>query len=139
MMSLTSIPFFDQCLPFNLKFLYDVLRNATERVNLFQAFALILLSLYFLHTLHLVFIHPLRNVPGPRLAKCSQIWRNYRYFRGTWHSDLLKLHRQYGPVVRVAPNEISFVDEAALKSLYGHGKQSQKARAPPASPCWDIG
>ena len=73
-------------------------------------------------------LHPLRNVPGPFLAKFSQSWRNIRYFRGSWHEDIVQLHRQYGDVVRIAPNEISFVNVAALKELYGHGKQVLKVR-----------
>ncbi|KAJ9245288.1 hypothetical protein DTO169E5_1155 [Paecilomyces variotii] len=71
--------------------------------------------------------HSLRKVPGPALASISQIWRNIRYFRGTWHDDVVSLHQQYGKVVRIAPNEVSFVDAAALKSLYGMGKTSQKS------------
>lgn len=138
-MSQTSIPFFDLSLSFNIKLLYGVLRNAIRHASLLQTLILTFLSLYFMHAIYLVFIHPLRNVPGPRIAKFSQAWRNFRYFRGTWHSDVLNLHRQYGPVVRIAPNEVSFVDEVALKSLYGHGKQIQKARSPPISPFRNVG
>lgn len=37
-----------------------------------------------------------------------------------WHDDILELHERYGPVVRIAPNEVSFVDKAALVQVYGH-------------------
>ena len=77
-------------------------------------------------TLYCLFFHPLRNVPGPFLAKVSQLWRNYRYFRGTWHDDAIDIHEKYGRLVRIAPNEVSFVDEHGLKALYGHGKQIKK-------------
>lgn len=73
-----------------------------------------------------IFLHPLHKVPGPFLARFSQLWRNIRYFRGTWLDDVVHLHEEYGPVVRIAPNEVSFVDKAALKTLYGHGQPSQK-------------
>jgi cytochrome P450 len=33
-----------------------------------------------------------------------------------------QLHLKYGPVVRVAPNELSFVEAQAWKDVYGHGK-----------------
>ncbi|OAL33084.1 hypothetical protein AYO20_07566 [Fonsecaea nubica] len=36
------------------------------------------------------------------------------------------LHRNYGRVVRVAPNELSIVDENPMKLLYGHGHNSTK-------------
>ncbi|KAF1956096.1 cytochrome P450 [Byssothecium circinans] len=51
------------------------------------------------------FFHPLRNVPGPFLAKFTELWRTRRYFLGQWHDDIVELHREYGPVVRIAPNE----------------------------------
>lgn len=34
--------------------------------------------------------------------------------------DKLELHKRYGPVVRVAPWELSYTDSAALKPIYGH-------------------
>jgi hypothetical protein len=75
--------------------------------------------------------HPLRKVPGPRLASVTGLWRTARYFRGSWLDDVVGLHRTYGPVVHIAPNEISFVDEPALKELYGHGKASVKVSMSP--------
>ncbi|KAF2996528.1 hypothetical protein E8E14_000801 [Neopestalotiopsis sp. 37M] len=79
-----------------------------------------------LKALYNIFLHPLGKIPGPFVAKFSQSWRNYKYLRGTWHNDCLELHAKYGNVVRIAPNEVSFVDEAGLKSIYGHGKQILK-------------
>lgn len=34
--------------------------------------------------------------------------------------ELLELHRRYGPVVRIAPNELSYNNEEAWRSIYGH-------------------
>ncbi|EXJ54841.1 uncharacterized protein A1O5_12907 [Cladophialophora psammophila CBS 110553] len=70
--------------------------------------------------------HPLARIPGPTLAAVTGNWRNYHYFAGTWHKDILDLHRRYGRVVRIAPNEVSVVDAAALKQLYGHGTSAIK-------------
>ncbi|KAH7116309.1 hypothetical protein EDB81DRAFT_610578, partial [Dactylonectria macrodidyma] len=86
-------------------------------------------GLFCLDVLYNIFLHPLSSVPGPFLAKFSQAWRNHKYFRGSWHDDTLELHRRYGNVVRIAPGEVSFVDEHALKSLYGHGKHVLKVSA----------
>ncbi|KAF2247826.1 hypothetical protein BU26DRAFT_386762, partial [Trematosphaeria pertusa] len=76
------------------------------------------IALWVVNNLYQCYLHPLRGVPGPFLAKFSQAWRNIRYFRGSWHDDILGLHQKYGNVVRIAPNEISFVDAGALKKLY---------------------
>lgn len=35
--------------------------------------------------------------------------------------ELYNAHEKYGPVVRVAPNMLSFNTATALKSIYGHG------------------
>lgn len=86
----------------------------------------ICLIFWLVGVIHNVFFHPLRHVPGPKLAKISQAWRNYRYVRGTWHDDVLELHQRYGNIVRIAPKEVSFVDAGALKNLYGHGTKAVK-------------
>jgi len=70
--------------------------------------------------------HPLRGVPGPFLGKITELWRTKRYFQGTWHKDILELHRQYGPLVRLSPNEVSLCDENALDLLYSTASQSLK-------------
>jgi len=37
---------------------------------------------------------------------------------GYLHRDLLDLHNQYGPVVRIAPDELSYIDPQAWKDIY---------------------
>jgi cytochrome P450 len=39
---------------------------------------------------------------------------------GDWIFQVLAMHEKYGPVVRVAPDELSFIDSAAWKDIYGH-------------------
>jgi len=70
--------------------------------------------LYLLQIIYYLFLHPLHNVPGPFLARFSGMWKHIRYFRSSWHIDTLELHERYGPVARIAPNEVSFVDPRAL-------------------------
>lgn len=108
-------------LPEMTKVYLHVAERPTVAVGLVTLAAYILLE-----TIYNLFFHPLRNIPGPFFAKLGQSWRNYKYFRGTWHDDCLKLHNQYGNVVRIAPNEISFVDEQGLESLYSHGRRVVK-------------
>ncbi|GJN78228.1 isotrichodermin C-15 hydroxylase [Purpureocillium lilacinum] len=72
------------------------------------AFALSLLYLY-VRALYLVFFHPLSRIPGPKYAACSRL----PYVRNQLRGDLVKwlhsLHQQYGDVVRIAPDEVSFI------------------------------
>jgi len=89
--------------------------------------SLVLLSIYvILLVVYRLFFHPLAKLPGPLLARCSTLWQNYHYLRGTWHDDIRILHEIYGPVVRISHYEISFVDAAALKRVYGHVNPCKK-------------
>ncbi|KAK0750225.1 cytochrome P450 [Schizothecium vesticola] len=51
---------------------------------------------------------------GTRLGYC------HRLMRGTLPFDMLALHRRYGPVVRIAPDELAFQDPAAWRDIMGH-------------------
>lgn len=82
------------------------------------------------------YLHPLRKVPGPFLAGVTELWRTTKYASGQWHQDILDLHRQYGPVVRVSPNEVSFVDQTALEQVYGHSTGTKKVIG--ASDCQEF-
>ncbi|KAI9926751.1 hypothetical protein ASPWEDRAFT_177239 [Aspergillus wentii DTO 134E9] len=91
-----------------------------------QAIIFTFATVFSLLVFYRVLLHPLAHVPGPFLAKVSGFWRTYHYFRGTWHDDIIMLHKKYGRVVRIAPNEVAIVDEQAMKRLYGHGQNAPK-------------
>ncbi|KAL0580842.1 hypothetical protein V5O48_001133, partial [Marasmius crinis-equi] len=57
--------------------------------------------------------------PGPTLAKCTKFWGMYQSHTGKLHEKYLELHRQYGPVVRIGPNELSFCDVEAIQPILG--------------------
>lgn len=60
-----------------------------------------------------VYFHPLSKFPGPILAAATPIPFAYRVFNGRGVDWLQYLHVRYGKVVRVCPNELSYVDPAA--------------------------
>ncbi|KAH7093788.1 benzoate 4-monooxygenase cytochrome P450 [Paraphoma chrysanthemicola] len=70
------------------------------------------------YALYNAFVHPLRRYPGPLL------WRSFRIpyviatQRGELHKRLKSFHTKYGPIVRIAPNELSYADSAAWKDIY---------------------
>jgi hypothetical protein len=55
-------------------------------------------------------IHPLRKYPGPKLAAISRLPYLWNAYNGdlVWWVD--QLHRKYGPIVRIAPYELSFTN-----------------------------
>ncbi|KAK3956653.1 cytochrome P450 [Pseudoneurospora amorphoporcata] len=66
---------------------------------------------------------PLRKYPGPFLASCSRLWKVLSTARGRTHLDHIDLHRKYGPVVRIAPNEVSVASPEAARTLLSAGKR----------------
>ncbi|KAL1870390.1 hypothetical protein Plec18167_007525 [Paecilomyces lecythidis] len=86
----------------------------------------VLAVLFFGHLLYLHFTNPLRCIPGPRLFAISR-WRlAYEDWKGTRTRKIHELHAIYGPVVRIAPEEISFNSLTALRSIYGAGSKAQR-------------
>ncbi|RPB15098.1 cytochrome P450 [Morchella conica CCBAS932] len=66
---------------------------------------------------------PLRDIPGPWLASCSPLWRFwYAVCKSNYHHDLTNLHRKYGNIVRIAPNEVSVWDPEYVSEIYSHGE-----------------
>lgn len=44
----------------------------------------------------------------------------YHAYKGDRYLAIAKAHQKYGPIVRFAPNGLSFNSNTALKSIYGH-------------------
>ena len=62
--------------------------------------------------------HPLSSFPGPRLWACSRVPYIFYLQNGTLPTKIKALHDYYGLVVRVAPNELSFISPEAWKDIY---------------------
>ncbi|KAJ9165351.1 Cytochrome P450 [Coniochaeta hoffmannii] len=61
----------------------------------------------------------LRGIPGPLMARLTDVWR-FRAMRSKgWSSRLVALHQRYGKLVRIGPNHISVSDPAAIPIIYG--------------------
>ncbi len=65
------------------------------------------------------FFHPYHDIPGPFLASITQWWyfRALRYGEG--ERSQLPIHQNYGKFVRIAPDEVSICDAAAIDTVYG--------------------
>jgi cytochrome P450 len=73
-----------------------------------------------LKSLYNVYLHPLSQYPGPRLAAATRLWYCYHCTRGTLFRALHEAHQKYGDVVRAAPDELSYTDPKAWNDIYGH-------------------
>ena len=96
-----------------------ILVRTTSTGAKFALMSIAIVIVYFLGaTLYNIFLHPLRTVPGPFLAKVSKVWSRYGNLKGRKSHRIHEAHRRYGTVVRVAPNELSFADPAAVRDIY---------------------
>lgn len=63
------------------------------------------------------YFSPLSDIPGPFWASTSRLWHIVRIIKGRVSQDTLELHEQYGPFVRIAPDEVSVSHPDAPKQL----------------------
>lgn len=69
----------------------------------------------------LLYRNPLRSVPGPFLARFTDLWYLFKVRRGDFQIENRRLHAAYGPIVRYGPNRYSFDHPDAIKAIYAPG------------------
>ena len=101
----------------------EILQNVATRVastcrmgtSLFLPGAIsLLLAMVVWH----IFRHPLARIPGPRLAAITNLWHAHYARAGRMYELATTLHKTYGPVVRVGPNEVWFESREAFRAIY---------------------
>lgn len=66
-----------------------------------------------------MYLHRLRSYPGPWYCSISRLWFIVRVFQGEAHFHIKKLHDIYGDVVRIAPDELSYIAPEAWPAMKG--------------------
>lgn len=61
---------------------------------------------------------PLWKLPGPQISRFSSLELRWNELNANRTLYVHGLHLRFGPVVRVAPGEVSFTSWAALKEIY---------------------
>lgn len=83
-------------------------------ITSFVAIAILLLAV----AAYRLLLHPLSQVPGPKYAGVSNIWLAYQVRNGRTVELGKELHRRYGEMVRVGPNEVWFSSKEAFDIIY---------------------
>ena len=90
----------------------------------------ILLAVPFLYYLLPFFRNwSIQDVPGPFLAKFSNLWFMYQCRTGHRFYTVYQLHEKHGKLVRVQPDHVSVADPDAIPIIYGHGTGFLKSYA----------
>lgn len=66
-----------------------------------------------------LYFHGLAGYPGPFWARSSPLWAIKHMLGGDLSFHVEKVHRKYGRVVRIAPDELVWADAEAWKDIYG--------------------
>jgi hypothetical protein len=85
--------------------------------------ALALVVTFVVRALYKRYASPLRKYPGPFLASFTRLWKVKSTASGRTHLEHIELHRKYGPVVRIAPDEVSVSSPEAARTLLSAGKR----------------
>ncbi|KAL7275194.1 hypothetical protein RUND412_001871 [Rhizina undulata] len=100
-------------------------RVTTPFLNALWSYKFLLVAFYigfvFAKKVHRYLTSPFRKqgIPGPFLAKFTNLYRFYGVIRRTWHRDLVEIHEKYGTIVWIAPNELSISDPKLRGTIYG--------------------
>ncbi|CZR60166.1 related to trichodiene oxygenase [cytochrome P450] [Phialocephala subalpina] len=82
--------------------------------------ALLALTLTVVGAIRRLFFHPLAHIPGPKLAALT--WWYEFYFdvlqEGRYVFKIQELHKQYGSIIRVTPDELHVNDVDFLDTVY---------------------
>ncbi|KAF4627434.1 hypothetical protein G7Y89_g10724 [Cudoniella acicularis] len=87
-----------------------------------------LISVAIYGTVYNLYFHPLAKFPGPKLFAFAEFPYVFSILRGRVAYTIKDLHTQYGPIIRMAPNELVFSSAPALKDVYT--RQGEKPSFP---------
>ncbi|PQE05317.1 cytochrome P450 protein [Rutstroemia sp. NJR-2017a BVV2] len=80
----------------------------------------IIISLTLFVISYQLVLHPLKNYPGPFIAKFADGYGGYQAVKKRLHLATYHDHLKYGPVFRQAPNRLVFNTSSALRTIYLH-------------------
>jgi cytochrome P450 len=83
------------------------------------------------YSLYNLFFHPLRSFPGPILWRAFRVPYLVRALQGRLAFDLLGLHKNYGPIVRIAPNELALAFDGVWDKVQGGTYDNEMAKLKP--------
>ncbi|KAL6887557.1 cytochrome P450 [Trichoderma longibrachiatum] len=86
------------------------------------------LGLYLgVRTIYRLYFHPLSHIPGPKLTACSHLYEfYYNIIRpGKFLFEMERMHKQYGPIVRINPREVHISDPDFYDEIYASSSRKR--------------
>ncbi|KAL1877488.1 hypothetical protein Daus18300_002475 [Diaporthe australafricana] len=85
-----------------------------------------LLTYYIASAIYYCYLHPLAKFPGPKSASISRLPFAVSAVKGQTYKWLDDLHARHGPIVRIAPGELTIVTPGAWQDIYQTRHQMPK-------------
>lgn len=106
----------------------DTLFNAVAQSLFSKGFLILVIILVLYHAVfYPLFRSDLRSIPGPLLARLTDLQRLLYVRSGSVHEFHIALHQQYGDIVRLGPNNVSFSSPDAIPVIYGASTRFPKS------------
>lgn len=106
-------------------FLFDL--NLQSSVTMILELLQAAFAVFVLHLVRNALQPGLTRIPGPFLAKFTDIWRLFKLWQWTFKEDLPDLHRKYNStLIRVGPRTLSCSDPRAVELIYGFHTEFKK-------------
>lgn len=87
----------------------------------------------FAQGIYRIYFSPLSHIPGPKLAAATILYEFYYdvILGGQYTFKIIKLHKTYGPIIRISPHEVHIADPDYYIELYassasGHRRDKYK-------------
>ncbi|KAF2119808.1 cytochrome P450 [Lophiotrema nucula] len=96
-----------------------MLSDTVSATSVFATCAILLVVRICGQLVYRTAFHPLRSIPGPWMNSVSELPAALALVMGKQHTYYRSLHEKHGPVVRVSPDEVSFVSVEAREAIYG--------------------
>ncbi|KAK4223161.1 cytochrome P450 [Podospora fimiseda] len=90
------------------------------RKTAFTLFAAAILTHFISVAIWRLYLSPLAKIPGPKLAGLTFLYEAYYevILGGQYFKRVAEMHEQYGPIVRVTPDEVHWNDPEFIDTIY---------------------
>ncbi|KAM3419833.1 hypothetical protein BST61_g3162 [Cercospora zeina] len=89
--------------------------------------AIALIALGICYSIYQLRFGPLHHIPGPPLGKITSLCLTWYEVSLRRNDQILAWHQQYGPIVCIAPNEVSVATVADVRTVYGSATRWEKS------------